>query len=335
MSATIEQPTTAPEQQPAPGAPQDGAPAPADTVEPVRLCAACASPLAAGQDWCLECGSAQPGRLGGRPGWRAALSVMGATGLLALGAGAAAYAALASDANREAAAPPPPAATPVVTAPPAQTAPAPPPADTSTPTIEAPKSDPVDVPEVKAPADPGPAITPPADTGSPGAGADTSGSSGDPAAGDDTAGAEPKPEALPLDAGAATTYDPYNRGGDLVGDPADAIDGKDRTAWEAPVDAEGDVAIGLAISLDRKHLIDAVQFAADTPGFTVEVYATDVKDIPPDILDARWTHIRNLSDVGVTEKVKIDEKPFRHVLLWITKQPADTKVAIPEVELLK
>ena len=35
-----------------------------------------------GQDWCLECGTAAPGRLGARPGWRAAFTVVGLTTVL-------------------------------------------------------------------------------------------------------------------------------------------------------------------------------------------------------------------------------------------------------------
>ncbi|HEV2062137.1 MAG TPA: hypothetical protein VGR12_04725, partial [Solirubrobacteraceae bacterium] len=56
--------TVAPETLPA--APEDAS----------RLCANCAALLEDGQDWCLECGAAQPGRIGSRPGWRPALTVV-------------------------------------------------------------------------------------------------------------------------------------------------------------------------------------------------------------------------------------------------------------------
>ncbi|HWT92869.1 MAG TPA: hypothetical protein VN238_07720, partial [Solirubrobacteraceae bacterium] len=36
-----------------------------------RACTNCGAGLTPEQDWCLECGTAQPGRIGGRPGWRA------------------------------------------------------------------------------------------------------------------------------------------------------------------------------------------------------------------------------------------------------------------------
>src|SRR3954451_1822315 len=59
-----------------------------------------------GQDWCLECGTAAPGRLGAKPGWRAAFTVVGLTTLLLCCAIVAIYAALTSAAERPAAAPP-------------------------------------------------------------------------------------------------------------------------------------------------------------------------------------------------------------------------------------
>src|SRR4051794_26533550 len=61
--------------------------------------------MVAGQDWCLECGTAAPGRLGARPGWRAAFTVVAAVLLLVFGAGIAGYAALTSDSERTASAP--------------------------------------------------------------------------------------------------------------------------------------------------------------------------------------------------------------------------------------
>lgn len=47
-----------------------------------------------GQDWCLQCGAAAQRRAGTAPGWRSAAIAIAATTLLALGAAAAAYAAL-------------------------------------------------------------------------------------------------------------------------------------------------------------------------------------------------------------------------------------------------
>src|SRR4051812_45349271 len=81
----------------------DEAAAPAPEPAPdVRTCPTCEAPMEAEQDWCLNCGQAAPGRLGGRPGMRAAATVIALTLTLAGGAVAASYAALQSDAHRDA-----------------------------------------------------------------------------------------------------------------------------------------------------------------------------------------------------------------------------------------
>src|SRR5215207_2233501 len=64
------------------------------TDAPDQVCPTCGAGMAAGQDWCLECGSAAPGRLGGRPGWRAVGTITGLTAVLVAGAAAAGYAAI-------------------------------------------------------------------------------------------------------------------------------------------------------------------------------------------------------------------------------------------------
>ena len=81
------------------GQPPDGA---VSSTAPDFACEACGAAMQRGQDWCLECGTAAPGRLGARPGWRAAFTVVGLTTLLLLCAVVAGYAALTSDAERSA-----------------------------------------------------------------------------------------------------------------------------------------------------------------------------------------------------------------------------------------
>ena len=80
-------------------------PTEAEVVAPDFACHACGAAMQAGQDWCLECGTAAPGRLGARPGWRAAFTVVSLTMLLVIGAVLASYAALTTDAERQASAP--------------------------------------------------------------------------------------------------------------------------------------------------------------------------------------------------------------------------------------
>jgi len=336
MSALLEPTPTAPPEPPA-DAPAGEAP----TAPAERPCATCGVALAEGQDWCLECGSAQPGRLGGRPGWRAALTVLGATALLATGAGAAAYAALNSDAQRDATAQAPPDASPITAQPPVSTAPAPttetaPPAPTGE--VDPPASEPADVPPAKAPADDAASSRPaapaaPVQPSTPSADADTGADKG---TGSGSKKKKEKPPAGPaeieLQPDFLSTYDPYQRGGNAVGDPADAVDGKAKTAWEAPVGPDGQVRIGLVVSLEKAQKLGELEMTADTPGFTVESYGAASSQLPPDVLDARWEHLDDVRDAGVSETFKLNGR-FRHVLLWITAQPADVKVAIPEIKL--
>ncbi|HEV2753865.1 MAG TPA: hypothetical protein VGV36_08545, partial [Solirubrobacteraceae bacterium] len=72
-----------------------------DLEVPDFACASCGAGMDAGQDWCLECGTAAPGRIDERPGGRAALTIASVVVVLVLSAGVAAYAALSSDAARE------------------------------------------------------------------------------------------------------------------------------------------------------------------------------------------------------------------------------------------
>ncbi len=314
-------------------------------------CTHCRVPLRPDQDWCVECGAAQPGRLGRRPGWRAALTVVGATLALAGGATAASYAALTSDAVVEAGAPAPPGADPVIAQAPAVPQP---PAET----LPAPR---VEVPDVTAPApadapldpiDPVTPTTPDTDTDTRtdggtiaggGTGGDTGGDTdtdtetdadagtGDDAAGtDDTGDDEPAEVAL---AGARLrTYDPGDRGGTRLRPATRAADGRASTAWEAPADADGVVGIGLVITLDRATELRALELDALTPGFNVQVFGTKGPALPADVVDPAWEQTDETNDVGTTERLRLSGR-YRHVLVWITEQPADTEAAISEVRL--
>jgi hypothetical protein len=309
-------------------------------------CSSCTVPLRPDQDWCVECGAAQPGRLGPRPGWRAAAAVVGATLALAGGASAASYAALTSDAVVEAAAPAPPGAdpivaqAPVVPQPPAETLPAPrvDPPETAAPDDEADDTplDPV------APATPTTDDDADADLDT-----DTGTGAGDDAGTDDTdtdtdtnAETDPEPEVDPtpevaeldLVPAEVVTYDAGARGGDAVTEPGDAVDGRRSTAWRAPVDPDGVAGIGLLITLPKARDVRAVELDALTPGFTVEVYTAKFPDVPADVLDPGWTRTDVATDVGTSERLRIARRA-RHVLLWITEQPADTEVGLSEVRL--
>jgi hypothetical protein len=339
MAGTLDRPTASPEAPPPSPPPEVTAPDDAS-----RLCATCAALLAEGQDWCLECGTAQPGRIGAKPGWRPALTVVLLTAVLAAGAVAAAYAALSSDAERQASAPAPPSAAPVV--PPAPVQPAPAPADT-TPEVAAPQDD-ADAPETpRAPErdEPDPPAASPSsppssgDTDTGGDAGDDSGSGSGSADEDEGTQNETRrePAIVALGPDAASTYDPFDRAGGLTGDPADAIDGRRRTKWEAPVGQDGLVNIGLLVSLEQAKAFEKVRVQAGTPGFTVVLYGSKRGTAPEGdpAQTAAWEKLDETRDFGTDEKLGMGEGKWRHVLLWFTDQPADTKVMIPEVSLLK
>jgi type IV secretory pathway VirB10-like protein len=307
MAGLLERPTAE--------APVAETPPPPEAEAPERLCPTCSAALADGQDWCLECGSAQPGRLGGRPGWRSALAVLALTGVLAAGAVAAAYAAMSSDARREAAAAAPPAATPVVAQPAPAAEPTPPPPPPA-PKAEAP------APAPPAPAPPAPEPVAPAPPAT------------------DGAGDQPAEEDVPLveldPKTSAVTYDPSKLTTEENRPKARfAIDARKRTVWTAPVDpVTGNVNLGIVVSLEDAQRIKALRFTAETPGFNVETYGAKTEEVPEDILAEDWKHLTDKKDVGVEEELKIDGR-FRHVLLWVTIQPADTEAVISTLELLK
>lgn len=329
----------------------DGAPAPSGEngcapVPIARHCASCGVPMAPAQDWCLECGTAAPGRLGARPGRRAALTVLATTLALACGAVAASYAALSGDANRSAAAPAPPSVTPVAQqAPATPTAPvAPAPPAPVTPVIHGipglPANHPIIpiLPRPQLPVVP-PVAVKPVQTPTPVA-------------------VKPKPVPKPkpvgpqpiaLGADAVRLYDPY---GSAVakGDPADAYDKDLGTAWfVTSKNTSGSMAVGLVIDLEKARNVQTVALATSTPGYSVEVYGAPDGDLPPDVLDTRWTHLINRSRVDETkrdgskagdgaERIALRSRAgsYRYVLLWFTAPPASggPTVRISELQLI-
>ncbi len=325
---------------PEPAAPADGAPAEAEPA-----CATCAAPMAAGQDWCLECGTAAPGRLGRRPGWRAVGSTLALTLLLVGGAGAASYAALSSDATRGAAAPPPADGTPVAQAPPAVPAPAAPaipptvvtpPAASKLPTpprVSLPSAPVVPSSPVRIPSTPAKSAT----TTPKGSTTDSSvtGTRGTGTSSGDTAKPVAALTPLAFDAASVSLYDPYGRA-TPAGDPADAHDGDTATAFTVGSSSAGNLQVGVVVDLGAVKQVRGLTISA-TKGVAVEVYASDSSVLPPDILDTRWDHPASRKATSTTEKVTFPRggKRYRYVTVWFTKAPkAVTSVAVKELELL-
>ena len=334
-----------------------------DVAPPQLACEVCGSKMERGQDWCLECGRAAPGRLGARPGWRAAFTVVGLTLLLVCCAVVASYAALTSDAERSASAPPagsgqpiiagtPPVAQPAPAAPiqpgptgPGTTPPAtgtlPPATGTLPPAAGKPI---IPVPQTGAPPSNVPVIPPGKQTPAP---AQTPPAAATPPTGKAPATATQAPtspataQIVPLKAGAAATYDPGKRAGAEFGPAANAIDKKPDTVWDVVVPADGQpLGVGLLIKLGAPLTLHSLRLDTPTPGFRVELYgAVEDKELPADIIDKRWIHLTDRKAVvdgqPISLKGKGEGAKFKLFMLYVTRAAdvTDPRVAIGNVEL--
>jgi hypothetical protein len=340
-------------------APTEAAPQPPDGVvavsAPDDACEVCGTAMARGQDWCLECGTAAPGRLGARPGWRAAFTIVGLTTLLLACAVVAAYAALTSDAERTASAPAAGSADPITAAPaPAPAAPAPTPGTVVQPGATGPGTTPpapanatpivpsrppapaTNVPLAPPPRAPAPAkgnATAPQANGAAGPGATAAPGTG--------AATPAAPELIVLKKDAAQTYDPIKRAGAEFGPAANAIDGKPDSVWDVVVPADGQpIAAGLVIDLGKPYALRSLRLVTPTDGFTVEIYgAKSAKELPEDVIDKRWIHLTDaksvVNDDPIALKGKGDGVKVQLVLLHFTSPavPTDPRVAIGDVTL--
>jgi hypothetical protein len=329
------------------------------------VCGKCGAGLAAGQDWCLQCGAGASGGVGSSS-WRAAAAVLGAVTALALGAAAAAYAALSKGPAKARVVTMTVAQATTTSAPPAS-APATRTSATSTTgpatkgasglgTIKPPKipltaitpkagsgtganGTATTTPATTTPATTTPATTPASTT--PSRTNTSTGASETPAAGD-----ESQQAAILLDTNAASTYNPYSLPASYFGDPSLAIDGDVSTAWTAQVDpaTAPSMAEGLLIDLKAEQRVAVLQLVTVTPGMTVQVYGTKASSAPASITDTAWTA---LSGPKVVKKKRVrvalrdSKKAFTYVLLWISKAPASAvgtaeapgHVSVNEVEL--
>jgi hypothetical protein len=321
-----------------------------ETPAPVATsCPKCGAPVEPGQDWCLNCGEAQASRRFMLPGKRATATVLALTTVLVGGAVGASYAALDhSSPNSQttptqvaqvpAAAPTPSVAAPATASPstavpsgalpPTTGSTVTPPATGSTSAPRVP-STPVTPPVTSTP------TTPPASNTttrtSTGSRTDTTSTT---RTSTTTTPADTAPVAIRLDQSAAALYDPYRR------DTADPT-----TSFPVTVaDGSTSIGAGLDIDLGRKQGVRELDITTKTPGFKIEIYATDETTVPPDITDTRWAHLKDVRDVGSdatdsTTPTKVDlgagTTKYRHVLLWFTTPPTTGfTVRISEVRVL-
>lgn len=342
---------------------ETAAAAPVEAPPEVRTCPTCQAPLEDGQDWCLNCGEAQPSRRISLPGKRAAATVMALTTVLVGGAVAASYAALQD--GTETAAPTPtqvaqvPAPAPAPDAAAAAAAAAA--ASSAAPAAPAEPS----IPESSSASDflpdDGGSSTyeppPSSDDFSDSSSSQGTSSSSETVAGNDsgssddskadtrtsTTPAETEPVAITLGEDASALYDPYKRD-TAAGDAKKAFDSDPNTSFPITVAAGStQVGAGLAVDLSKEQGIREIELTTKTPGFKVEIYATDDTELPPDVLDTRWAHLKDITDVGSDADAKGKEivklgsgaTKYRHVLLWFTAPPADgSTVRVSELKLL-
>jgi hypothetical protein len=322
-------------------------------------CEACGAQMQRGQDWCLECGTAAPGRLGARPGWRAAFTVVGLTLLLVCGAVIASYAALTSDAQRTAAAPSTGSASPIVAETPPAVAPpvgpgviAPPgatgPGTTVAPLVPGAAPQPIipatkpPLPATNTPVAPAPSPAKPGagPTGPTGPAPATSKTPSKGARGPQATAKRAAPQVIKLKPDAARTYNPAKRAGAEFGPAAQAIDAKPDTVWDVVVPADGQpLGVGLLVDLGAPYALSSLKITTPTPGFRVELYgAVDGKELPEDIFDKRWIHLTDRKAVAdgrtISLKGKGDGAKVRVFLLHLTMpaERSDPRVAIGDLE---
>jgi hypothetical protein len=335
---------------------QSGA-TPPEAPPAAPACPKCHTELSDGQDWCLTCGQAQPGRLANLPGKRAAATVLALTTVLVGGAVAASYAAL-----QDGSAAPGSTSTQLAQATAAGPADAvvPAPVDPSAalpaePTTAAPADPAATLPgtgaaaSTPAPVTPTPTPTPASPAPSTTSGTKTTSTTKDSTSADSKANtrtsttqADTAPVAIKLDPAAAALYDPYTRNTATGGDAAKALDADPGTSFPITVaPGSGSIGAGLTADLGKLQGIREIDLTTKTPGFKVEVYATDSDELPPDVLDTRWAHLKDVSDVGsgAGNKQVISlgsgTTKYRHVLLWFTAPPSDgLTVRVSELKLL-
>jgi hypothetical protein len=286
--------------------------------------------MAAGQDWCLQCGAGAPGSLG-TPGWRPAATVTGVVLVLVLGAAAAAIAALGKGGAKA----------PVVTTTVAQ---APAPSTTAT-TPGATDSTPAKSPLTPKASEQATTTTPSTEAN---AGTTTTGttpSSGSSGTGEKT-NDESQQAAIELDTDAASTYNPYGYPASEFSGPSLVIDEDPTTAWTAQVNpaTAPKMAEGVLLDLKDTQRVAVLQLLTSTPGMKVQVYGAKGHTAPESITDPAW---KPLSAPKVIKKKKTrfalrdSSKEFTFITLWISEAPqsavgtttAPGHVAVDEIEL--
>ncbi|HEX7290412.1 MAG TPA: hypothetical protein VF250_04715, partial [Conexibacter sp.] len=283
---------------------------------------------------CLECGHELPGPR--RAGMRSAVGIATTLAVLVGAASAGAYTILQDDKV------PPPPPTTVAQAPPATT-----PAESLPPATQEPSysyTPPSTLPDTPTSSAGGTSGYGGASTSGSSGGGSSSSSSGsgsvEPETHTTTTTETPPPPRFTLTnialGAAAVTYAPY-AGPDVdLGDPSRTVDGSSRTAWKAPAAADpaAPPQVGVYVDLAGKEKLRRLVVETPTPGMSVEVYGA-VDGPPASITDAGWDHLADRAGIAAKTKVRLPERAYRYVLVWIVGAPPDgARPAISELSLL-
>ncbi len=137
-------------------------------------------------------------------------------------------------------------------------------------------------------------------------------------------GSATPPVPISLSSGAARTYAPGQTVQTAVADPADAIDGSQRTAWSwtlGPSDA-GAVDAGLLLDLRRAISLRSVTIVTATPWMSIVVKGA-TGPVPKTITAPGWIQLARVKalDPMATVALRHTGTPVRHLLIWITHPP--------------
>jgi hypothetical protein len=302
-----------------------------------RACPSCGAPAAVPQRWCLECGHELPRPR--RAGVRSAIGIATTLAVLVGAASAGGYTILQDDKV------PPPPATTVAQVPPATT-----PSEALPPATQepAPYTPPSTYPDTsssyrpsRSSVRPGSGI-PSGSTHAGGAGARGSTGSGSVESETHTTTTTTTPQPEPrftvtdIALGAAVVaYAPYAAPDADLGDPSRTVDGSTRTVWKAPaaVDPTAPPQLGLYVDLAGRERLRRLVLRTPTPGMSIEIYGAR-SGPPATITDSGWDHVASRPGIAAQAKVKLSDRRYRYVLVWIVGgSPDGARPAISELSL--
>jgi hypothetical protein len=98
------------------------------------------------------------------------------------------------------------------------------------------------------------------------------------------------------------------------------------------------LGVGLVIDLGAQYKLKSLKLSTPTAGFDLELYGAKGTEIPPDILDARWSHLTDRVNYPDGKSVPLTGKgdgKVRFLALWFAEaaDAKDPRVAIGDVKV--